>query len=670
MKLSNIKITDFRSILSQEIAFNQNCLGLIGLNESGKSNVLSAIRLLDDKYIPTFGDRSKISRRFPKIECTFKLEEKDLQVIEGLKKNFMFNLTSSDKFELTIEPPTNIQKVIQIVQSEELLNRDISVKIPITVSTNAPLVKLKSKEGVPEDAVLPIGHESMKLSSIPYIEKSLLPEEFSDYFEEMSIDFIRQDFINQLHEIFKELYPTVIFWKYEEKYLLPSEIQYGTFIEGDNPYNNSAPLYNIFLLSKGLKITSVDELKDKIALWKNDASERRRDGAIITMAINAYIKKIWPDYDQELKIELEEAKITIHINDPNSQEMNFYSMEARSQGFKTFISFILTIAAEAENGIINNFILLLDEPETHLHPSGVRYMKEELLKLSEAKNYIVYSTHSIFMIDRKNLKRHIIVEKKNEITNLTKVERNNFIQEAVLYESMGTHLDEFSIPNKNIVVEGELDLCLLNYFISLYQEGELKQHIKDSQVWDGGGTSKIEKFFESKMLPASSIWTVIFDNDSPGQNAAKKLKGLFEKSANVKVSSFFYSEIQNYELEDILPRNLVQEAFNESIEKNKIQTTVVVDYSNETRPFSAITTEFIARNGVSKDQKNFLEQEFKNFLFNKISQILTDIDLEVSNDVTLNKKEAFSQRLKHYHDAVAKIILKPVQKLEHVTTGT
>jgi predicted ATP-dependent endonuclease of OLD family len=50
MKLAKINISDFRSILSQEINFQENCIGLIGLNESGKSNVLNAIRILDNTY--------------------------------------------------------------------------------------------------------------------------------------------------------------------------------------------------------------------------------------------------------------------------------------------------------------------------------------------------------------------------------------------------------------------------------------------------------------------------------------------------------------------------------------------------------------------------------------------------------------------------------------------
>lgn len=662
MKLLKIKIFDFRSILNQEISLDYNCIGLIGLNESGKSNVLTALRLLDNTYQPTFNDRSKISRKYPKIECLFTLDESDFDMIQSIRHEYLNEMSYSSNFDLTVTPPLTVSKTIQVEQTGGSLKRVISYNIPLEVSTNGIILKLKDPENTPPEAEIQLAHEVVPLTELGLIDKEMVPEEHLPLYQVHDNNSIKWDFQLKIQEHFESLSPKVIYWTYSDKFLLPSEIQYDTFLEDNNPYNNSAPLYNIFLLSQALRIKTVEDLSQKIALWINDSSERRKDGAIITQAINKYIKQIWSDYDQELKIELEETKITIHINDPNSQEMNFYSMEARSQGFKTFISFILTIAAEAENGLINNFILLLDEPETHLHPSGVRYMKEELLKLSKSTNYIFFSTHSIFMIDRSNLKRHIIVEKRNEITVLTPVKRNNFIQEAVIYESMGTQLDEFSIPNKNIVVEGELDLELFTFYKSLFSETELKPNVVDAQIWDGGGTSKIEKFFESKMLPPGSNWQIIFDNDNPGQSTSKKLKKMFEKSPNVKLTTHFYSDTPNYELEDILPRNIIEESFNKSISVLSSDVSHAPNYSTSPlEPFSKTTESFVAKNALSKDQRTMLEKEFKETLYNAVCAILIDLEKEQDLDA---RRLAFIQAFPQYHDSACKIILKQTAKAD------
>jgi len=50
MKLDYIRIKNFRSIKDCRIKFDIPCRTLVGINESGKSNVLRALRLLSDRF--------------------------------------------------------------------------------------------------------------------------------------------------------------------------------------------------------------------------------------------------------------------------------------------------------------------------------------------------------------------------------------------------------------------------------------------------------------------------------------------------------------------------------------------------------------------------------------------------------------------------------------------
>src|SRR5206468_7778106 len=94
------------------------------------------------------------------------------------------------------------------------------------------------------------------------------------------------------------------------------------------------------------------------------------------------------------------------------REKNRYDCARRSDVFKRFVSFLLLISANAKSGSLADTLLLIDEPDTSLHPSGTRFLRDELLRIAKT-NYVAYSTHSIFMIDRDNIGRHIIVTKKN-----------------------------------------------------------------------------------------------------------------------------------------------------------------------------------------------------------------------------------------------------------------
>lgn len=48
MKLDRVQISQFRSIKDLEIRFQPTCRILVGKNESGKSNILKALSLLND----------------------------------------------------------------------------------------------------------------------------------------------------------------------------------------------------------------------------------------------------------------------------------------------------------------------------------------------------------------------------------------------------------------------------------------------------------------------------------------------------------------------------------------------------------------------------------------------------------------------------------------------
>ena len=68
MKLTNINIKSFRSFVNSNLKIKDNCIGFIGLNESGKTNLLDAIRSLDKDHPFKINDKSgKASHLRPSI---------------------------------------------------------------------------------------------------------------------------------------------------------------------------------------------------------------------------------------------------------------------------------------------------------------------------------------------------------------------------------------------------------------------------------------------------------------------------------------------------------------------------------------------------------------------------------------------------------------------------
>jgi predicted ATP-dependent endonuclease of OLD family len=646
MKLKEIFIDSYRSINNQKIVIDFNCKGFIGLNESGKSNILNAIRGLDENYSFCLKDKSKINNKLPYVTFRFSIDQVELKEIsdkiskelrpcppkdENIFKKFNFSY-----FDTIVYLPESSQDCVNALKFEYDLDYDL----------NSDYLYITEGQDLPQPEVI-IENQTYSLSDSILIENQVLAPEIATQFAPTKDGQFLNKLKGLINEYFEKNLPSVIFWEYDKKYLLPSEITYEEFMKNNEPFENSAPLFNMFLLSDRLQIYGSDDLAKRISEWKNDSSLRKKEAAILTEDINKYIKGIWSDYDQDLSIDLEENKITIHINDPSSSAKNYYEMEARSQGFKTFISFILTIGAEYENGTLNNFILLLDEPETHLHPSGVRFMRNELFKLANGGNYVFFATHSIFMIDRKELKRHYIVSKDNESTKINPVDRNNITQEAVIYEALGTSIDEFSISNLNIMFEGDVDLFLFEFFINncLPKKNNV---LRDYRLLNGGGTKRMSEFFTRKMIPKGSEWNIILDNDSPGQKFKEGLAKDVEEN-NHTLKFYFYSEIQNFEIEDILPRQLVEESTNKSFKDLNL------DYEfkfveNDLRSFSAIISEFLNKNKVVK---NDFEEHFKENLKTNCESIIKEVLKEKKIE---EKNKKFKELLPQYYKFLEPIL--------------
>ncbi|NOQ27581.1 MAG: AAA family ATPase [Bacteroidales bacterium] len=659
MKLEKIKINSFKSVINKEIIVNDECIGFVGLNESGKSNLLQSINHLNKKKNFAIADKSKLNGQLPSIEYSFCLWRDDKKEVLKRLNRFLVEkdivLGEKDIIEDFNATDIVFTKEMKIVESKYKTLYNLKFNYEIKISSKYKI--LSTEADFPDDATASFMEDEYLLSVKKIIQSDLIPKEYESFYEKNKVSEIEKLINRRVQNILSGLLPSVEFWEYTPKYLLPAEIVYDEFISEDDPYENNAPLFNMLLISEDLGIYDENDVISKVNEWKADSSLRRKDSNILTRDINEHIKSVWKDYDQELKIELEESKVTIHVNDPKSSVMNYYDMSSRSQGFKTFISFILTISAEAKTGLIENFVIILDEPETHLHPSGVKYMREELLKLSTKNNHVFFATHSIFMIDRSNLRRHIIVKKENEHTNLNVVTRNNILQEDIIYQALGTSIDEFSISNNNILFEGEMDVKLFSYFIENCIAKKNNKLI-DYDLLDGGGTNRMHTFFKEKTLPINSKWTFILDKDAPGRNLPDNIKKSTLEAVYKNIDFIFYSDNVDYELEDILPKNIIENAFKEAIKD--VVITFEFDINNS-KPVSKIIEEFYGRNKLKGDEKSHIEETFKSNIEQSLDVVLKTVNKETN---ILYRLAKFKELLPQYFDFIKNVLAKFEMKID------
>lgn len=104
MKLKKIYFDAFRSLLSKELEITHDCIGLVGTNESGKSNVLTAINILNSTNRQlTLADTPKMARiNNPSLRFLFELTDKENKEIENIIKDWFHNNTLANFKSLDI----------------------------------------------------------------------------------------------------------------------------------------------------------------------------------------------------------------------------------------------------------------------------------------------------------------------------------------------------------------------------------------------------------------------------------------------------------------------------------------------------------------------------------------------------------------------------------------
>jgi predicted ATP-dependent endonuclease of OLD family len=565
------------------------------------------------EYIETIADETK-DYKVPRVINEI---EKRNTLLDFTIKNEMTNKTSLNE-ELkklkTVPTPTSTQ-LERITELEGLIKKADNI-----ISTN----KNKIDENKSTSALL----------------KESISEKFTNK-KEVFVKFIS----DKLEDDLTSLLPRVVFWEYDEKYLQESRINLEELLQQKDFANISRPLVNIFRISFGIK--SFDDIKAKIKEAQRDGNERSRISDQLTESVNNFLKNIWIDYDQKIKITIEENELRVAIFDPGKKHASYYSLIERSQGCRTFISFLLTIGAEANERVLKNTILLLDEPETHLHPSGVKFMLKELIKISEAENNIVfYATHSMFMIDRNNFDRHIIIKKDNEISKLTYAFSDrigSFMQEEVLYNALTIELCEFdTVGNINFVFEGYGDTILFKTIYKLLSESKKTiPFLFDECVFHhGGGCDNIMKYLKHRPIRLKTKWIFILDSDKPAEKLKKFIESEYKDyiKNDVFVFQYEYNGINNSEFEDLLPDDIKMKSYNNVLLSENKDTINENTYSSLTKDISSFSEQF---KEICK-KLNLVDSNIKGVFKENLNQ-------ELENDIRDINENEFNKKYNNYY---------------------
>lgn len=409
MELIEARIKNFRSIADVKIQFDPRCRVLVGINESGKSNVLHALALLDKNRKPTPDDL----RTFPPDE----------DPSEEAFVMFVFSLSSDErktaydsfcarfpKIDFTSPilkfkgAPITLQKFFNY-RTQGLYRVDVRTgnrrnsTWRLTSDFESMADWKKPTASCPPEYIAKLSDGSainLKAQSLIEISKFVgIPEK---YLADLEPEDVNSIYLDEISKIINQELPDCLHWTYSEAHLLPAQIPIDTFAANST---TCEPLRHMFALA------DIYDIPKEIAAAKARQNGIRNLLNRVAERATKHMQSVWKDY-KTIKIELIQngGNIDASIKD----EHNVYNFSRRSDGFKRFVTFLLMVSAKQRTAELVNTLYLHDEPDNGLHPGGCRQLRDELIKISR-NNYVVVSTHSIFMIDREKIERHLIVEK-------------------------------------------------------------------------------------------------------------------------------------------------------------------------------------------------------------------------------------------------------------------
>lgn len=607
IKLTKIKIKEYKSIYETELDINDRIIVIAGKNESGKTNILKALR---DGIQDKFDDDCKplgLDRTNPTLEMEFEFAGEYLNKIYS-KKIFK----NKEIYTLNIIRSMNVIDKVSgslIEEIKEYINKEIA-KI---VENNSEIINdfsnLKSDiyfEGVDGKQYvieyitfyfvnqLFYNGDKEDLPFVADLQSKIEEDADGNQIEFENIEKLvkiieekfkeQKEFIDDINN--KNIFSDFVYFSSFDD-MLPDEIDYLELEKEEYRKNNKGFINLLNYLN-----ISVEEFVKRMNEDVRNVQNYLRN---LSTKMTGNFSDIYTQETIELSLQKDGSKIVINIFDKNDKDYSKKPSQ-RSQGFQWFLAFYLVLNSKKCK---DNTILLIDEPGLFLHAKA----QEDILNYFETKihNQIIYTTHSPFLIDVNNMHRVRLAINNRDDNNGTKIINkyyavSDFDTITPLITAIGYNIAKNPLEfghGLNIITDGITDRYYLLSFMKLLNIENTNIHIIPSK-----GVSQIH-YLVSIALGWGIDFKILMDNDKAAKDAKKELKKTIlqyeENELIVSVSDQSNSTIETlFENNDIDLNNL---------KENK--TLIAFDF------YQKVLNDEIKREDLSKETIDNFEKLFK-----------------------------------------------------------
>lgn len=556
MKITKFSIQNFKGISNTTVHLDEgapgNVITLIGLNESGKTTILEAIShfITEDKdtagLVGTVTKKSDLQDIIPKdrkaaftgnaeVAATAILDQKD---VDGLAEHLLA------KHELILNKSA-LAKVFKVRRSYAFVDSNlVDTNAYWSIEFDLRSKKAKKYRNYPGLQSSPKEEKAIWLSAIAYLRERMPKIVY---------------------------FPTFLFDFPDRIYLQ----------NGDDPLNAYyIQVIQDVLDSQGEGLNIQKHVLDRIDKAKKDHNaiatflayffqrdERKQIDAVLQKASNEMSKVIFGSWNQILGRSVTGKRVQIDwlldAEKGNSPYLELYivdgeskySLSERSLGFRWFFSFLLFTEFRRNRKENSSTLFLFDEPAANLHSKAQMKLIESFSRIAQGNTYILYSTHSHYMVNPLWLENAYIIENKatdyendDEVdsfavrkTDINAVRYRKFVSthptQTTYFQPVLDALEVSFSPlisaSKALIVEGKNDFYPLIYFRHKLSAAS------SPQIFPGNGAGSVGPLI-SLFRGWGVDFRVLLDGDKAGIEGKKKY-----------IKEYMLSETEVFTLGDI-----------------------------------------------------------------------------------------------------------------------
>ena len=693
MILKRFKVTNFRSVMNSGWIDCDNVISLVGINESGKSNIILAlwklnparegeIDLLHDIPVQVYSSWRDKPEQIIFIAAEFELDDGltsqiaekcncDPSIVSHVVISRYYDGNYGISFPNLTVSSTDIGRIAEIAKEKAagddegsiMLNGICDAIIELTVDKTS----LTKSECDTIAKLLGTGtHKGKAISEYSKLK--------SDISQAISVfGDANPSSSKEIHELIIAELPKFVYYSnygnLDAQIYLPHVVK---LLDGEKVpgFDNQAKVRTLRVLFDFVNLKpqemldlgqdpakhfiapyGVETVKQPTAEEIAEVAKRKEERTILLQSASAKLtcefKNWWKQGNYTFRLQADGDFFKVWVSD--DKRPNEIELERRSAGLQWFLSFFLVFLVESGEAH-KDAILLLDEAGLTLHPMAQKDLVAFFENLSNT-NQIIHTTHSPFLVDTSNIDRVKVVyaDKDGQTvasSDLRAADDNvNAKSIYAVHAALGLSVSDILLQGcQPVIVEGPSDQYYLNAIkLYLVKTQKFTPNMELVFVPTGGikGVRGVVSILSGKndVLPF-----VILDSDKSGRETKQQLKSnLYSGSKELLLDVGEFVGFENSEVEDLFPIELLSKQIDRLL--RDVEDENFKDVYDASKPIVPQIEAFAQKNSIA------LEKGWKVTLAKSVKQQMSNPKV-TAPDASVEKWAKLFNKINQHKDSL------------------